>query len=62
MEQKDTLDLFKSFINQTIDDIELTQNDDETLIKITFKSKETIVIIGYDMDMYVGLPKEANFH
>ena len=62
MEQKDTLDLFKSFINQTIDDIELTQNDDETLIKITFKSKETIVIIGDDMDMYVGLPKEANFH
>lgn len=62
MEQKDSLDLFKSFINQTIDDIELIQNNDETLIRITFKNQESIVIVGDDMDMYVALPKEANFH
>ena len=51
MEQYDSLELLKSFINQTVEDIEYIKDDNESLIKIMFTNKESFIITADAFDM-----------
>ena len=62
MEQNDSLKLLKSFINQTVEDIEYIQDDNESLIKISFTNKETFIITADAFDMYFAMPKDTEYH
>ena len=62
MEQYDSLELLKSFINQTVEDIEYIQDDNESLIKISFTNKESFIITSDGFDMYFAMPKDTEFH
>lgn len=62
MEQNDSLDLLKSFINQTVEDIEYIQDDNESFLKISFTNQELFIITADAFDMYFALPKDTEFH
>lgn len=62
MDEKDNIELLKSFKHQTIDDIEYIADQEESLIKITFTNQESFIIAGIDMDMYLGFPKDTDLH
>ena len=62
MEQNDSLELLKSFINQTVSDIEYVEDKDESLIKISFTNKESFIITADAFDMYFAMPKDTEFH
>ena len=62
MEQNDSLNLLKSFINQTVEDIEYVQDDHECLIKISFTNQESFIITADAFDMYFAMPKDTEYH
>lgn len=62
MEQNDSLELLKSFINQTVEDIEYIKDNQESLIKISFTNKESFIIAADAFDMYFALPKDTEYH
>jgi len=62
MEQNDSLELLKSFINQTVSDIEYVEDKDESLIKISFTNKESFIITADAFDMYFAMPRDMEFH
>ena len=62
MEQNDSLELMKSFINQTVEDIEYIQDEQECLIKIMFTNKESFIIAADAFDMYFSMPKDTEYH
>ena len=62
MEQYDSLELLKSFINQTVEDIEYVQDDNESLIKISFTNQESFIITADAFDMYFAMPRDTEYH
>lgn len=62
MEQDTPLGLLQSFKNQTIEDVEYIEGDIESLIKITFTNKESFIIAGDNIDMYLGIPRDMEIH
>jgi hypothetical protein len=62
MEQNDSLALLKSFINQTVEDIEYVQDDNESLIKISFTNQESFIITADAFDMYFAMPRDTEYH
>jgi len=62
MEQNDSLELLKSFINQTVENIEYVQDEDESLLKISFTNNESFIITADAFDMYFAMPKDMEFH
>jgi archaellum component FlaF (FlaF/FlaG flagellin family) len=62
MEQNDSLELLKSFINQTVENIEYVQDEDESLLKISFTNNESFIITADAFDMYFAMPKDTEFH
>lgn len=62
MEQEVSVELLDSIKDRTIIDVELIDQGNDSLLKITFKDNESIVIAGYDMDIYFLTPKDRSFH
>ena len=62
MEQNDSLALLKSFINQTVEDIEYVQDDNESLIKISFTNQESFIITADAFEMYFAMPRDTEYH
>jgi archaellum component FlaF (FlaF/FlaG flagellin family) len=62
MEQNDSLELLRSFINQTVENIEYVQDEDESLLKISFTNNESFIITADAFDMYFAMPKDTEFH
>lgn len=61
MEQEDSINFLDSFKGQTVDNIEYISDAGEDLIKITFTNHESFVVTG-DLDIYLALPKDTEFH
>jgi len=61
MEQEDNIELLETFKGETVEDIEYMSDAQSDLIKITFRNKESFVITG-DLMIYLGLPKDTEFH
>ena len=62
MEQNDSLELLKSFINQTVEDIEYVQDNNESFLKIMFTNKESFIITADAFDMYFAMPRDMEYH
>ena len=62
MEQNDSLEFLDSFKNQTVEDIEYVQDDNESLIKISFTNQESFIITADAFDMYFAMPRDTEYH